>query len=133
MAIRFLDMVKALAELDSLLGGNGAVDGGLYFLDGRLAALMHKWGNVKGFSRMVDDVARNGKRGLSEYIAEHIVELQVGNRQAVLGSVLLSGLHICQLAEIADKIPQMPDDRRRNETGFNHIAHEEIANPFCVL
>ena len=44
VGLNLLDIVKALAELDGLLGGNGTVDGSLYFLHGRLAALMQKRG-----------------------------------------------------------------------------------------
>ncbi len=82
---------------------------------------------------MVDDVARDGKRGLAKHITEHIVELQVRDRQAILGAVLLSGLHVGQFAEIADEIAQVPDSRRRNEARPNHIAHEEVADPFRIL
>ena len=104
MGLKFFDVVKALAKLDGLLGGNGAVDGGLNLPDRRLAASVHKRGDIEIFPRVVDDVARDGKGRLSEHVAEHIVELQVGNCQAILGAILLSRLHVGQLAEIADEI-----------------------------
>ena len=82
----------------ALLGGNGT-DDGLYLLRGRLASPAHKGGDVKGFSGMVYDVACDGKLGLSEHIAERVVELQVGNCQAILDAVFLPSLHVGQLAE----------------------------------
>ena len=35
-----------------------------------------------------------------------------------------AGEHVGKFDAIADQIPKLPDFRRRDKTGFDHIAHE---------
>ena len=73
---------------------------------------------------MFQDIVGNGTSRLSKDITENVIKFQVGNSQAVLGPVLFAGEHIGKFDAIADQIPELPDFRRRDKTGFDHIAHE---------
>ncbi len=90
-----------MAQFDCLLGGGDCpIDGSLYLLQRCLAAFVHKWRNVEGFTGMVKDVLGNGAGRLSKNITEDIVKLQVGDSQAVLSAVLLPDKHVGELGTV---------------------------------
>jgi len=82
---------------------------------------------------MVKDVLRNGTGRLSEDVTEDIVKLEVGNSQAILGAVLLPGEHVRELGAVAYQVAQLSYFRGWDKAGFYHVAHEEVADPLCVL
>lgn len=93
-------MCKALAQLDGLFGRDCPIDGGLYLLQRGLAASVHKRRNVKSLARMVKDVLGDGTCRLSKDVTEDIVKLQVGDSQAVQGTVLLPDKHVGELGTV---------------------------------
>lgn len=133
MGFKLVDVCEALAQLDSLLGGDGAVNSSLDFRDRCFSPRIYKRRNIKGFARMIQDIVGNGTSRLSKDITENIIKFQVGNRQAVLGPVLFAGEHVGKFDAIANQIPKLPDFRRRDKTGFYHVAHEQVADPFSIL
>ncbi len=82
---------------------------------------------------MVKDVLGNGTGGFSKNVTEDIIKLEVGNRQAVLGSVFLPGEHVSKLKTVTHEVTEMSNFRGWNKAGFNHIAHEEVTDPFGVF
>jgi|GEM_PF-5224203 len=47
--------------------------------------------------------------------------------------LFLSGQHICEFEAVTHQVTEMPYFRRGNNTGFHHIAHKEVADPFSIL
>lgn len=68
---------------------------------GGLAASVHKRRDIEGLTGMAKDVLGNGLCRLSKDITEDIVKLEIGDGQAVLGAVLLSGEHAGELGVVA--------------------------------
>ena len=58
---------------------------------------------------------------------------QIGNGEAVLGAVLLSGQHIGELHTVAHQVTELADVRRWDKAGLDHAAHIQVANPLGVL
>lgn len=82
---------------------------------------------------MVEYVIRDGTCRLSKNITENIIKFQVGYSQAVLGPVFLTSDHIGELEAVAHQVTEMPYFRRRDKTGFYHVTHEQVADPFGIL
>lgn len=82
---------------------------------------------------MVKDVLCNGTGRLSKDVTEDIVKLEVGDSQTVLGAVLLSGEHVRELGAVAHQVAELPYFRRWDKAGLYHVAHEEVADPLCIL
>ena len=83
--------------------------------------------------RVCQDILGDGTCGLAEHVREHIVELEVGHGEAVQGAVLFTGDHVGELGTVANQIPKLTNDRRRDKAGLDHTAHEQVANPTSVL
>ena len=133
MGFKLVDVSKALAKLDSLFGRDCPINSRLDFRNGGFASWVDKRRDIKGFAGMFQDIVGNGTSRLSKNIAEDIIKFQVGNRQAVLGAVLFAGEHVGKLGAVADQIPKLADFRGRDKTRFYHVAHEQVADPFCIL
>lgn len=129
----FVDVVETLAEFDSLLMGDSAVHSGLNLGDWGFTAPVNERRDVKRLPGVRQDVLGDGTRGLAEHVREHIVELEVGDGETVLGAILFAGDHVGELHAIANEITKLADDRRRNKAGLDHAAHEQVANPTSVL
>lgn len=126
-------MCVTLAELNSLLRGNGSVNSRLYFLNGDFAAPVYKRGDIKSFTGMVEHVVCDGTRKFSKNITEDIIKLQVGNSQAVQSTVFITGDHVGEFGAVTHEIAEQSDFGRRDKAGFYHVAHEEVVDPFGVL
>lgn len=94
VGLKLVNVSKALAELDSLFGGDCPINGGLYFVNRGFVASVHKRSDIKGFAGVVEDEPGDGTGRLTKNVTEYIVKFQVGNSQAVLGAVFLAGEHI---------------------------------------
>ena len=75
----------------------------------------------------------DGGSAFTENISEHIVQFDVGNRQAVLGAVLLTGYKARQLDVIAAQIAKLANVRRRDKAGTHQVALEKLGNPLGVF
>lgn len=91
-----------LYTLSSLFRRNGAINRVFYFGNRSFTASIHKRSNIKRFTWMIQHVVGNGSGRFAKYVAEDIIQFEVGNRQAVLCAVLLTGQHICELDAITD-------------------------------
>lgn len=131
--LKFIDMVETLTEFDSLLMGNSAVHSGLDLGDCGFTAPVNERRNVKCLPGARQDILGDGTCGLSEHIREHIVELEVGHGETVLGAILFAGDHVGELHVIANEVAKLADDRRWNKAGLDHAAHEKVTNPTSVL
>ena len=133
VGIEFIDVVKTLTELNCLLVRDGTVNGGLNFGDRSFTVGIHERRNVERLPRMRQNELGDGTCGLSEHVGEHIVEFQVGDSETVLSAILLAGDHVGQLHAVANQITKLANDGRRNKAGFDHAAHEQIADPAGIL
>ena len=66
-------------------------------------------------------------------ITEDIIKLEVGDSQTVQGAVLLPGEHVRELGAVAHQVAELPYFRRWDKAGLYHVAHEEVADPLCIL
>ena len=82
---------------------------------------------------MVEHISGNGTCGLTKDIAEDIVQLEIGNGEAIESAVFLAGEHIGQLHAVAHEVAKLANVRGRNKAGFDHVAHEQVADPPGVL
>ena len=73
------------------------------------------------------------REDFSKHVRKHIIQLQIGNGEAVLGAVLLSGQHIGELHTAAHQVTELADVRRWDKAGLDHAAHIQVANPLGVL
>jgi len=89
-----------------------------------LAALVYKGRDIKEFVRMIEDVFGNGSGRLAEHIGEHIIQLEIGDGQTVLGAVLLPGQAVGEFSAVAHQVAKLTDVRRRDKAGLDHVAHE---------
>lgn len=74
---------------------------------------------------------RSGR--LSKHIAEYIVKFQVGYGQAILCTVLLASQHVGEFEPVPNQIPKMTNFGGRDKGRLDHVTHEQIADPLCVL
>ena len=82
---------------------------------------------------MAKYVVRNGTCRLSKNITENIVKFQVGDSQAVLCAVFLTGNHVGEFEAVTHQVTELPYFRGRDKTGFYHVTHEQVADPFGIL
>lgn len=97
-------MIKALTELNGLLGRYSAVYSGLNLRQRSFAALVYKLCNVKMLSGMREDVFSNGTSRLAEYVGVHIIQFYVEHCEAILGTVFLDSVHIRQLHAVTNQV-----------------------------
>ena len=133
MGLKLVDVSKALTEFDSLLRRNSPVNGSLNFFDRGFAVPVYKRSDIKSLTGMVEYVVGDGTCRLSKNITEDIIKLQVGDSQAVLGTVFLAGEHIGEFEAVTHQVTELAYFRRGDKTGFYHVAHEQVTDPFGIL
>ena len=52
---------------------------------------------------------------------------------AILSTVLLTSQHIRELDTVTNEVAQMANGWRRDKGRLDHVAHEQVADPLCVL
>ena len=82
---------------------------------------------------MIKHVVCDGSGRFAKDITEDIIQFQVGYRKTVLCTVFLTSQHVCKLDTVTDQVTELTDFRRWNETWFDHIAHEEVTDPFSIF
>lgn len=118
---------------ECLLVGENAVNGFLYLRNGRLAATIYERRHIKLFPRMLQQMCGDGGCALTEHITEHVIKLKVGNRKAILRSVLFAGHVGTKLYPVTAKIPKLPDISGWNEAASDKIVLEQIGDPLCIF
>lgn len=70
-----------------LFVGKDAVNRFLNLGNGRFAMSMHKGSHVKRLSRMLQQLRCDGGCALAEHITEHVIKLEAGNSETILGAI----------------------------------------------
>ena len=131
--LKFVDVVETLAEFDSLLMGDGAVYSGLNLRNWGFTAPINERRDVKRLPGVRQNELGDGTCGFAEHVRKHIVELEIGHGEAVLGAVLFASDHVGEFDTIANKVTKLAYDGRRDKAGLDHAAHEQVANPAGIL
>jgi hypothetical protein len=69
----------------------------------------------------------------AEHIGEDVVNLDIGDSQAILGSIFLPSSKAGQLCIVSGKISELPDIKGRNKTWRHKIVFEYVGNPASVF
>ena len=120
------------AELFSLFSTHLSVHSGLDFFHWGLDAFGKIWGHIKGFIVLQQSGCNSGSC-FAKDIGKHIIQLDVGNGQAVLGAVLFPCAEICQFPIITNQIPELPNISRRDKTAGHQIVFENVGDPLGVF
>src|SRR5699024_6932361 len=105
----------------------------LNLCNGCFTAPIYKGSHVKLLSRVFQQLCRDGGCALTEHITEHVIKLEVGNSETILGAVLLSGHVGRKLDPVTTKISKLPDILRWNEAAANKVMLEQVGNPLSVF
>lgn len=120
------------AELFSLFSTHLPVHSGLDFRYRSFDTFGEIWGHIKGFAAF-QQPGRDGSSRFAKNIGEHIVQLNVGDRQAVLGTVFLPGSKAGQFPMVTHQIPKLADICRRDKAAGYQIVFEDVGDPLGVL
>ena len=120
-------------ELFRLLISEDTVNCFLNLCNGCFTAPIYKGSHVKLLSRVFQQLCRDGGCALTEHITEHVIKLEVGNSETILGAVLLSGHVGRKLDPVTTKISKLPDILRWNEAAANKVMLEQVGNPLSVF
>ena len=131
--IKIGDMFADDLVLFRLPGREGAIYGLLDFLWGSLAAPVKKRCDIKGFTRMLQQLTDNGGRALAEHVTEHVIQFEVGDRETVLGTVLLSRGIPDELLIVAAQVTQLTNILRRDKAAANQIVLEKVGDPHGIF
>ena len=91
MCANLINVAQAFPEFCGLLVAYGSVNGGLNLFNRMLAAFVDEGCNIEFLARVFQNVADDGTRGFSKHVRKHIVQLQVGNGEAIERTVLFTG------------------------------------------
>ena len=119
------------AELFSLLGAHDSVRGGLNFFGRSFELFGEIRLDVKGFWTF-EQAFRDGGSGFAEDVRKNVVQLDVGNGEAILGAVFFAGCVACQLKAIAHQISKLANVRRRDKASDDKVVLENVGNPLGV-
>ena len=82
---------------------------------------------------MLQQLSCDGGCALTEHITEHVIKLEVGNGQTILGAVLLSGHVRREFDPVPTEIPKLPNVLRWNETAANEVMLEQVGDPLSIF
>ena len=118
----------------SLLGTHFTVNGGKDFLIGCFHAFGTKDRHIGDFLRRIgEDTTDNVGRSFTEDIGENAVELQIGNGQTILRTVLFACGIVCEFYVVAYKVTKLTDVGGRNKAAGNKVVLENVGNPLSIL
>ena len=120
------------AEFFSLFSTHLPVHSGLDFLYRGLDAFGKIRGHIKRFVAF-QQLGRNSRSSFAKDIRKHIIQLNIGNGQAVLGAVLFPCGVICQFPVIAHQVPELPNISRRDKTAGYQIVFEDVGDPLGIF
>ena len=118
------------AELFSLFFTHLSVQSGEYLFIGCFHAFGAESRNICNFLRWVfQNPGRDCRGGFTENIREHIVQLEVGDSQAVLRPVLFPSCEIDEFPAVTHQIPKLTNIRWWDKTAGNKVVFEDVRNP----
>lgn len=91
--------------------GEDVVNSFLNLEDRRFAAAMHEGSHIKRLSRMLQQLRCDGGCTFAEHITEHVIKLEVGNIEAILGAVFLSRHEGREFDPVAAEVSKLPQTR----------------------
>lgn len=92
-----------------------------------------KTGNICDFLHQVfQNFGSDCGGGLAKDIRKHIIQLDVGNGEAVLDAVFLAGGEVGQFPTVTYQIPKLADICRRDKAPSNKTVLKDVSNPFGV-
>lgn len=69
----------------------------------------------------------------AKHIGEDIIQLDIGNGQAVLRAILFACGKICEFIAVTYQVPELADIRGRNKAAGNKVVLEDVSNPLSVF
>jgi hypothetical protein len=69
----------------------------------------------------------------AEHIGENVIDLDIGDSQAILGSVFLASSKAGQFCEVSGKVSELPDVEGRNKTWQHEVVFEYIGDPAGIF
>ena len=133
MRAYLLNVLQAFSELGSLFTGYGPVNGDLNLVQGMLAALVDERRDIELLAGMLQNIGDDGTRGFPEHVRKHIIKFEIGDGEAVQGTVLFAGQHIGELHAVTHQVAELADFRRRDKARLDQVAHEEVTNPLGIF
>jgi len=121
-------------KLLSLFRADFAINSGKDFRIGSFHSLCSETGNISDWFGWIFKQATNNVGGsLAEHIGKDIIQLDVGNGQTVLRTVLFTDLEVGEFPAVAHQITKLPNICRRDKAAGNKVVLEDIRNPFGIL
>ena len=121
------------AELFSLFGTHLSVYSGKDFLVSGFHSLGSETRNIRDLYRWIfKNPCGDCGSGLSKHIREHIIQLNVGDGQAVLRTVFLTGGETGEFPTITHQVPKLANICRRDKTPGNKVVLKDVGNPLGV-
>jgi hypothetical protein len=116
-----------------LLKTNSSFNGHLNIGKRRFYAAVNKWSDIKITVLVFKKLISYSRSAFTEYIGENLVNLDIGDGQAILRSVFLSGSKAGQLCVVPGKVAKLPDFERRYKAGRNKAIFEYFSDPLSVF
>ena len=131
--IKIGNMLADDLELFRLPGREGTIYGPLNFLRGSLTAFVEERRDIKGFTRMLQQLTDDGGRALNEHTTEHVIQFEVGDCEAVMGTVLLSRGIPDEFLIVAAQVTQLTNILRRDKAAANQVVLEKVGDPHGIF
>ena len=82
---------------------------------------------------MLQQLTDDGGRALAEHVTEHVIQFEVGDRETVLGTVLLSRGIPDELLIVAAQVTQLTNILRRDKAAANQVVLEKVGDPHGIF
>ena len=121
------------AELFSLFFTHHSVHSSEDFLVSRFHVLGAESRNIRDFlRRVVQNTDSDGGGCLAEHIREHIIQFKVGDSQAVLRPIFLTGGEAGKFPTITEQVSKLADICRRDKTPSDKVVLEDVCDPLGI-
>ena len=121
------------AELFSLFSTHLSVHSSKDFFVSCFHTLRVKAGNIRDFCRGVfQNPGRDCRGGFTKHVREHIIQFEIGDRQAVLRPVFLAGSEVGEFPAVTYQIPKLANICRRDEASGDEVVFEDVSDPLGV-
>ena len=72
-------------------------------------------------------------RTLTKSVRDNVPQLDVGNRETILVTILFAGLKAGQFETVTHKVTELTDVSRRHKATGNKIMFKQVSNPFRIF
>lgn len=122
------------AEFFGLLRADFTIYSGKHLFIGCFHAFGTVRRNIRNlFGWIIEQTRSDCGRGFAKDIRKNIVQLNIGNSQTVLRTVLLTSGNVCKLPTVAHQIPKLANIRGRDKAAGNKVVLKDVRNPLCIL